>query len=352
MKHIPALDGLRAAAVTAVVFFHAGVTRGSNGAFMGVDMFFVLSGYLITTILTHEYDRRGRVDVGAFYWRRFFRLVPGLALMLAAYVAVAGLVWPRYPAAAHYGDAAVTLAFLSDYVAAFALRPAYLLHTWSLAVEEHFYLLWPWLLVWLLPRGRALKVVLAACLLAIEWRVLSFWYSPWALAYYRFDTRVDGLLLGSVLALTLREYPKLLQVKLSPAVPYLVFGLIVLQFAAGAWGSPATGAFGITATGLLTVVLIYGCVARAEQGLAGPRVLEWAPVRWIGVMSYGIYLWHYPISKVTRDTMSLGWSFVVCLGLASLMAWLSWHTAERLGRLGRDRLALRRRLSTNATPAA
>lgn len=352
MKHIPALDGLRSVAVVAVVFFHSGVVSGFNGAFMGVDMFFVLSGYLITTILTNEYDTRARVDVGGFYWRRFFRLVPALVFMLAGYLAVAGFVWPEYSPAAHARDAAVTLAFLSDYVAAFTLRPAFLLQTWSLAVEEHFYLLWPWLLLWLLPTGRALKWVAVAWVLAIAWRVLNVISLPWAVAYYRFDTRIDGLLLGSLLALGIREYPKLLQTRLSPAVPYAALGIIMLQFAIGAWSSHATGAFGITATELLTALLIYCCIARAELGIAGPWLLEFGPLRWLGVMSYGIYLWHYPISKVSREALPVAWSFAACLGLATLMAWVSWHSAERLGRIGRDRMASLRALKASDASAA
>ena len=339
MKYVPALDGLRAVAVVAVVSSHSGHVPGFGGGFMGVDMFFVLSGYLITTILTGENDKHGRVDVVGFYLRRFFRLVPALLFMLAAYLAVAGYVWPRYSAAEHYRDAAVTLAFLSDYFAAFTLRPAYLLQTWSLAVEEHFYLLWPWLLLWALPRGHALKFMAAACLVAMEWRALNFWYFPWDFAYFRFDSRLDGLLLGSVLSLAIRDYPKLLQVRLSPIVPHLALGLILLQFAAGAWYGRVTGTVGITVTELLTAVLIYYFVARAAQGEASSSVLEWRPVRWLGVMSYGIYLWHYPISKVTREALPVGWSFAVCLGLATLMAWISWHSVERLGRLGRDRVA-------------
>src|SRR5687768_11060779 len=136
MRYMPELDGLRALAVCAVLAFHAGAPMAQSG-YLGVDLFFVLSGFLITSILVAEHERSGTIAVGRFYVRRALRLYPSLLLMLAVFVVVAPLLWPELPAARY---ALWSALYLSDYTRALIGEPEVLSYTWSLSVEEHFYL--------------------------------------------------------------------------------------------------------------------------------------------------------------------------------------------------------------------
>ena len=156
----PALDGLRAVAIVLVLLSHAHAPLFS-GAFFGVDLFFVLSGYLITSLLLREVADTGRIDYWDFYRRRFFRLMPALLLFLAAYCLAAPRIWPEL--ADVYSDAIVSALYLADYGIAFFDSPGTLLHMWSLAVEEHFYLLWPPLLMGIIrraPKGTVWRTLL------------------------------------------------------------------------------------------------------------------------------------------------------------------------------------------------
>ena len=155
-----ALDGLRGVAILLVILSHAHAPL-FDGAFYGVDLFFVLSGFLITSLLLQELQSNGRLDYWRFYRRRFFRLMPALALFLGAYCVFAPLLWPDLTDV--YSDALVSLLYLADYGIAFFDSPDTLLHMWSLSVEEHFYLVWPPLLVVLArftPRGALWRPVL------------------------------------------------------------------------------------------------------------------------------------------------------------------------------------------------
>ena len=142
MAYQPALDGVRALAILAVLLFHAKVP-GVPGGFVGVDVFFVLSGFLITTILAGEHRRCGRIDLPGFYRRRLRRLYPALIVFLCAYLLTAGLLFPRVAPEKHGRDALLALFYLADYGRALDMPLSVLNHTWSLAVEAQFYLLWP-----------------------------------------------------------------------------------------------------------------------------------------------------------------------------------------------------------------
>jgi peptidoglycan/LPS O-acetylase OafA/YrhL len=292
VKYNPALDGLRALAVLAVVAVHAKVP-GFSGGFVGVDLFFVLSGYLITQVLAENPDLR------RFYWHRARRLIPPLALMLAAYLAIFPLLRPE---GRHWSDAGLAFFYLSDYAYAFWRMPEYLNHTWSLSVEEHFYLLWP--LVFLSFRP-SIKQLAVAYVLATLWR----WQHPvWIEAYVRFDMRLSGLILGCLIAQIPRDR--------FPAWP----GLLALAVAVVVMPSGTNIAQG---PGIMLVEL-----AAAVAILGRPP--EWLPkLAYPGKLSYGIYLWHYPIARVLREW---GWSwqatFAVTLLLSVALAALSYHTIE------------------------
>src|SRR5262245_54776854 len=156
MLYMPALDGLRGVAVLAVFFFHVHAPLPPYGGYLGVDAFFVLSGFLITGLLLDEARVTGTIRVGAFYLRRVRRLLPALLLLLAAYLAVMPSIRPEVD---QWTPALYAGLYVSDYARAFLGEIGLLSHTWSLSVEEHFYLLWPFAVLWLARRASLNRVL-------------------------------------------------------------------------------------------------------------------------------------------------------------------------------------------------
>lgn len=308
LTHRPELDGLRALSVLAVVGLHSQV-EGLRGGAVGVDVFFVLSGYLITRVLLEN-----QPTMASFYVRRAQRLIPALALMLSAYLLVMPVIRPGLP---HLRDAALAFFYLSDYSYAFWKAPHYLAHTWSLSVEEHFYLLWPLILLRWQPSVRAL---VAAYVAATLWRYVQ---TEWHPAYFRFDTRMSGLILGCILA----RVPRMD----FPAWP----GLLVL--AAITWGfayPPDMHLFREFRT--------FAELAAALAILGRPPLwLSSSPLVWIGKLSYGTYLWHYPITLLLRENQfTPERNLAITLGASIALAFLSYVTVEAYFRSprGRERL--------------
>ena len=342
MRHVPELDGIRAIAVGAVVLFHAENVPHASGWFLGVDVFFVLSGYLITALLAAEFDRTGTIALLRFYGRRFLRLTPALLLLLLAYLALAPALFRDQGTTAHSRDALIAGLYLSDYAFAFWKHPEALSHTWSLAVEEHFYLLWPPLL--LLALGRLRSVVLAVGIAYVAfavWRGFNFWAFDWQTAYYRFDTRFAGILLGAWLALWLRQRAgKERGWEGRVALPLSLVAMAGIGAAMwfAAWKDPLAAQWALPAVEFATAALIFA-VASGGEVRRGPvlAVLGWRPLVWIGTLSYGIYLWHYPISLLTREAMPYWLSATTCFVAATFLAWVSYHSIERLARSLRDR---------------
>ncbi|HWB38277.1 MAG TPA: acyltransferase, partial [Rugosimonospora sp.] len=349
----PGLDGVRALAVAAVVAYHLGTTGGPihlPGGFLGVDVFFVLSGYLITSLLVAEYRRRGRIGLGGFYLRRARRLLPALYLLLAA-VAVA-CAW--LPAQAHRlrGDIVTALAYATNWWLIFQKtsyfgdggNPPLLDHLWSLAVEEQFYLLWPLLLIaalWL-ARGRAWAALAVALLGTVGSTLLmAALYSPWQDAsrvYFGTDTRAAALLVGAALALAR-----------VPRDFFAIGGLVGLVLLVGFVGwvpdrSPALyhGGFLVVA---VAAAMLVGAAAHPALPLA--RVLGIWPLRFVGLRSYAIYLWHWPVlvllgpGRLPEPALTAG-----RLAVILLLAHVSYHLVElpvRQGALGRLWRSPRRR---------
>lgn len=341
MRHVPALDGLRAIAVLAVVAFHARQSSIGSGGFLGVDVFFVLSGYLITSILCSEFEKTGKVETYRFYWRRFLRLAPALLFYLTAYLAFAPSVWPEYGRTAHIRDAAIAATYFSDYAFALWGMPANLDHTWSLAVEEHFYLLWPLVLPAILRSRNPARLVLLLYLAGALWRGANLLHD-WQLGYYRFDTRFAGILAGSWLALLLRQQPEILRQRIPTSAIWLAALTISAMALTQSWNELGAKTIAMPFVECATVLLILAIVqyqAEAKNGLL--RMLEWQPLCRIGTLSYGIYLWHFPLARVLRDKLPFIQEFLLCLIISTVMAWISWHTVERLGRLAKDRVRVR-----------
>ena len=352
---IAALDGIRAIAVIAVLLYHADLLWAPGG-FLGVEVFFVLSGFLITTLLWSELIATGGLGFRGFWFRRARRLLPALFGLLLVTLAAFLIGWPHEIAAIR-GDVAAAFTYSSNwyligvkrsYFQAVG-RPSPFGHLWSLAIEEQFYLLWPLALVLLYKLVRRPKRVAgviggAALASAIGMWVLYNSSDP-SRVYYGTDTRAAGLLIGAALAILWRPWTPGFKVKISPRLlDVAALGAIgVLGWAFWRWDELGSFTYrpGIQIVALASAVLIAACV-HPETHL---RALGWKPLRWVGQRSYGIYLWHWPIYVVTRPGIDVPWSsgptLVLRLGLTLLLAELSYRYVEEpirrgaLGRLGR-----------------
>jgi peptidoglycan/LPS O-acetylase OafA/YrhL len=281
VKHRPELDGLRGIAILIVLGAHTGVpgfADGGGGA--GVTLFFVLSGYLITSLLLAEKAKTGRVDLRAFYIRRALRLFPALAatLVVVTFLAVAGLM----PQAAKEGvDYRVVvlgvICYVVNWVAVAGQSLGMLGHAWSLAVEEQFYIVWPTLLLLGLRLGRTplVLILLLLAFLDTPYRLLLDLNGGFMHVFVGTDSRGDALLLGCVLAL--------LETRWHPVVGWA--GVLGVLAVAALWpGDPGLGAqlMFIPAAAIVSTLAVAGC----------PVILAWRPLAFIGKISYGLYLWH------------------------------------------------------------
>ena len=333
-----ALDGLRAVAVTAVVAYHlgGGAAGAVRGGFLGVDLFFVLSGYLITGLLVREHRDRSRIDLVGFWERRVRRLLPALLLVLV--VVALATWWAARPEtwSARRGDALWTLAYLAnwhfvaageDYFAAYA-GASPLRHTWSLSIEEQFYLLWPLVVVGCLRVRRELLAVVAGVLVVASAAAMAWAYGAASLsrAYYGTDGRVQQLLVGALLALLLARARRLPRYAGPAAFAALLLALVLASDAA-----PVYYRGGALAFAALTAVVVADVELRPDGGLA--RALSWAPAAALGRISYGVYLWHWPVLVLTPlpSGPSPAWWLTQALrvGLTLGLSVLSWVLVER-----------------------
>jgi peptidoglycan/LPS O-acetylase OafA/YrhL len=298
LQHVPALDGLRGLAVAAVVAFHVGVLKGG---WLGVDLFFVLSGYLISRLLFVEQTAKGRIDLRQFWGRRARRLLPALLCVIVA-VAIAERVRGRLvgPAGGRW-DIVGALTYTSNWLrlrggAGYWSRfgpPSLLEHFWSLAIEEQFYLLWPLAMLGItrLRRGVSTLVLLASTLVSGGWSLLLFQRTLDASRVYMgTDTRAVALLAGATIASLAEWRLRWLRAFRALAPVGLVGLLVAMTQMRGTQLVTYRG--GLLACTLAATVLIAG-VATGSSPFA--RHLSTQPLRWLGSRSYGIYLWHWPI---------------------------------------------------------
>ncbi len=302
MNYSPPLDGLRAVAVLFVLFIHAQFAAFAGG-FLGVDIFFVLSGYLITSLLLREYDQTGRIDWRAFYVRRALRLLPalGVTLLLAVLMELhRGNLTTREIAR----NVFAALFYVANWLRAFGgVSLSKLDHTWSLSIEEQFYLVWPLALWWMLrtfSKPTILRSLIALIFIIALYRAWLFWPDRFARAYYGFDTRVDEMLVGCVLASLLywqrdavaAHWSKLRFVLL----PLVLCGLTwMVSFTAYGQARYPLGLFTVAALG--AACLIAEIMLHPTGWLA--RGLGAAPLRYVGKLSYGLYLYHFVIFSTT-----------------------------------------------------
>jgi peptidoglycan/LPS O-acetylase OafA/YrhL len=303
----PALDGLRTVAVYAVVLFHTGHPWASGG-FLGVDLFFVLSGFLVTGVLLSEIDRTERLRLGAFYARRVRRLLPAALVAIVVTCVAFVLVLPVTERVSLVSDAQAALLYVAnwhflaesgDYFAADAEQSPFL-HFWSLAIEEQYYVVFPVLLWFLTKHGRRWTGTVLVAILVASVAAQLFWaQADPTHAYYGTDARIYQPLAGSLLAL-------------------LVFGR-GHRLAHARWGAAAAVAlpvFLVLCTGLVPMspswrgllatlvagVLVCGVVLADDSRLA--RVLSHPVPVYLGKISYGTYLWHWPVIKLLEETVT------------------------------------------------
>ncbi|MGH6643341.1 MAG: acyltransferase family protein [Bradyrhizobium sp.] len=326
LQYNPAFDGLRAVAVILVIADHCDVTVFDQGYF-GVDLFFVLSGFLITRLLVEETDATGRIDLLRFYLRRLLRLTPALLLMLAGYLLIAPLLWPQLGLMSHVRDAALVGFYLSDYSQAFWHHPKVLIHTWSLSVEEHFYLIWPFavlLLARIAHRWR-LVVLFGIYLLASTWRIYGYETLGWDATYYRFDTRISGLVCGALLATILRHKDSI-STGVANAAGLVAWAALTVCLSIGYWRAPWSL---VIMTNLAHVAAFGLLISASTKDSWVSSVLSAPPLVSIGIISYGMYLWHYPAAIYLRELLPSYLTAPIVLGFSMVMATISYLTVER-----------------------
>ena len=377
-RHLPALNGLRGVAVLGVVAYHLQLGWASGG-YLGVDLFFVLSGFLISTLLLEEWNGSGRIDLAAFWARRAKRLLPALFLVVAAlalYLIFNGIFGGPganglVDLSGLRGDAIWTLLYANNWHLIYAHQsyfaqfstPSPLQHTWSLAIEEQFYLVWPLVLVLLLRLARVAwrrtGMIVTVALGVLSAALMAVLFDPGvdpSRIYYGTDTRLFDLMAGATLAFVAASRPqpsRRSRRMLHRTGPVAAIALAVFWVTAGTPGGlPRNfmfqGGF-LLCAGLAALVVAD---ARLVQPGRFARLLAARPLHFLGTISYGIYLWHWPVivyvsaqrtglSEWPLDLLRVAITLAVStasyylverpIRMAHLRGWLRWSLAPAAG---------------------
>ncbi|MBF2483164.1 acyltransferase family protein [Listeria welshimeri] len=344
-KYVPSIDGLRALAVIAVIAYHLNFSW-AKGGFIGVDIFFVLSGYLITNILLTQWEKNQTLQLKQFWLRRFRRLIPAAYVMIVV-VVIFSVLFHSEILKNLRGDAIASFFYVSNwwfifhnvsYFDSFGM-PSPLKNLWSLAIEEQFYLIWPvFLLVflrWVKNPKLLLKIVIGLGLLSAIW--MTILYVPGtdpSRVYYGTDTRLFDLLSGCALAFVWPfnrlspNIPKRSKAALNIAgtISILFFFLITALVSEY---QPFLYRGGLLFVAIMGVVMI-ATIAHPASYLS--KIFSFKPLRWIGTRSYGIYLWHYPIITLTTPVLEIGqpsiWRSILQVAATFIIAELSFRYIE------------------------
>jgi peptidoglycan/LPS O-acetylase OafA/YrhL len=328
-------DGLRGVAITFVVCDHASILSNNFG-FIGVDLFFVLSGFLITCLLVEEWNRCGRISLDRFYIRRALRLLPALVVLL---IAVTGYGLVTHQLMRYARVSCYAFFYSTNWVIVFTGlstgNGSYLRHTWSLSIEEQFYLIWPAVLVFMISRVSRvvlLRMVFAAGLLFWVLRFILYFTTATGFdrLFYGTDTRADSLFLGCTVAMVMSFG---MGAKTSSAKKYIhllamasVMGLFGYGYAYDCYDDAAYywGWFGVSLCGAVIIMDLL----LTERGVLH-TFLSSAPLVYLGKLSYGLYLWHYPIFCVLIELGWPWWKNVIIGALLTIAATLgSYYWVE------------------------
>ena len=328
------IDGLRAVAVVPVILFHAGLP-GFSGGFVGVDVFFVISGYLITRIILADLAA-GRFSIARFYERRARRILPALAVVLLVCLPFAW-VWMLPGELVAFGKSLIATALFGSNIlfwresgyfdAATELKP--LLHTWSLAVEEQFYLFFPPLLalVWRWRRGLVMPALLGGALASLALADWGARHVPSA-NFYLLPTRMWELLIGAMVAWAhSRPAPARAPRGLTEVAGLAGLGLILYAVLAFDATTPMPGLWTLIPVGGTALVL-----GLARHGTWAAHLLGWRPLVGIGLISYSAYLWHQPVlafARIRLISAPEGGLLLALLAVTFGLAWLSWRYVEQ-----------------------
>ena len=312
----PALDGLRGLAILLVFGFHLPIVPFDAGSY-GVILFFVLSGFLITTILLRELDKNPTINFRRFYGRRARRLFPALLIVVLAHLFLQLTIlgepdqwWARsWP----------VLAYVSNYVQVGGAQLVHMAHTWSLAIEEHFYLLWPALLV-VIPRKWRFQITAALVVAFAAWRLtLLVTGAPHDRIYFATDTNAFAPLLGCLLAIGVHE-------NRIPAptrnVSALSVGALILAASIPWHYYDRRLLYGTLLVGLLSAIAIHAALFKPATWL------ENRALRWFGKISYGLYLWHYMMISLPWERLLPLPPLLPMIAAPIALAAMSWHFVE------------------------
>ena len=347
----PGIDGLRAIAVLAVIAYHSGITRFSGG-FLGVEIFFVISGYLITALLLGEYEANQRIDIKRFWNRRARRLFPALIAYIGGATALAYLT--ARDVIPTKGEILSALGYIYNWFSIFQdvsytdgfERKNFFHHLWSLAVEEQFYLFWP-LLLWGLLSLAGKRLTFALVITGIIGSSFLRWslYEPFSdplRVYYGTDTRASALLIGAAVAFMWRPWQSDKPAIATPNALSKTFVFVVgsASVAGLIWANMHYALFypnidslfrgGMLITSVLTALVIV--VSVTPQSVLS-QILGIRPMQWIGKRSYGLYLWHWPVFQLTRPRVDVdidGWQlFLIRIVVTLIIVEISYQFIER-----------------------
>ena len=337
LGYVPKLDGLRGIAILLVMAHHTEIPF-LHGGFIGVDIFFVLSGFLISALLIQEFDTFQSIRLKNFYVRRLLRLVPALIAMLLMFCLLSFIFLSKDMAYRNFINSMISLFYMTNWAEAFSIHPpSFLAHTWSLSIEEQFYIIWPIVLFALLKiaKYRYHIAIFASTVAALSWIWRIFLCASGTelgRMFYGLDTRIDALAIGCALGIAIASELISDRVKamLSKSLVVIAPLSVVTLFGLAAFSNgyaPIMFYIGFTAVEILTVFLILDIFLNPKSIIGKALSIPW--LVWIGTISYGLYLWHFPIYQAM---IQLGYSkiFVLTIGssIALIVSTISYYGLE------------------------